>query len=370
MELHEQLSMAIAASDIRYVAGRLLSSAGHPRSWPFSQWGAMVAFETQKHLREVHDQQLNFDWEDDVAAAARHGGKFFDGRSPQLDSVVADFRVLAAATSAAYYPDDRRGRAFDFLRADLSVVSDGNEVLLTNVTGHFMVGLPPHRGAHLDSWGPHARTLAMGIGQMANTLTQMGTNELSEHGNHTEDVVTWWDGNIAEVIPATFGGELGTDLALAVISIHSTAQAARRWARAVCCQSCIAASLKHRFVVLHHAVRSIQQLHERAELLGPVATSYVQILSESADLQAVVSQPFRSLRNGWLHLGLGDIAAALPATPNILTPVSVYTQMEIAEFEELVDQGLNEVTGGIGKWIAEPGVDGSSLFDHLRPPSD
>lgn len=277
---------------------------------------------------------------------------------------------MAAATTAAFYPEDRLGREFDFLRADLSVISDGPEVLLTNVTGHFMVGLPPHRGADIDSWGPHGHTLAMGIGQMANTLTEMGVEELSAHGNQTEDTVTWWDGEIAEVVPATFGGELGTDLAMAVISIHSTAQAARRWAHAECCESCMAASLKHRFVVLHHSVRSIQQLQERAEILGPIAAHYVQRLSDSADLQAVVSQPFRNLRNGWLHLGLGDIAAVLPDSPNILTPVSAYTQMEIAEFTELVDHGLDQVAAGIGTWLAEPGAEGGSLFDHLRPPPD
>lgn len=370
MELHEQLSMAIAASDIRYVAGRLLNARNHPRSWPFSQWGTMVAFETQKHLREVHELRLNFDWEDDVAAAARHGGKFFDGRPSQLESVVADFQVLAAATTTAYYPEDRLGLEFDFLRADLSVISDGPEVLLTNVTAHFMVGLPPHLGADIDSLGPHVHTLTTGIGQLASTLTQMGVEELSAHGKHTDDPVTWWDGDIAGVVPATFGGELGTDLAMAVISIHSTVQAALRWAHAVCCESCIAASLKHRFVVLHHAVRSIQQLHERAEILGPIATSYVQMLSDSADLQAVVSQPFRNLRNGWLHLGLGDIAATLPDSPNILTPVSAYTQMEIAEFAELVERGLDQLAAGIGAWIAEPGAEGASLFDRLRPPPD
>ena len=153
MELHQQLSLEIAASDIRYVAGRLLNARNHPRSWPFVQWGTMVAFEAQKHLREVHDHRLNFDWEDDVAAAARHRGKFFDGRPAKLDSVVADFQVLAAATTAAYYPEDRLGREFDFLRADLSVISDGPEVLLTNVAGHFMVGLPPNLGADIDAWG-------------------------------------------------------------------------------------------------------------------------------------------------------------------------------------------------------------------------
>ena len=95
MELHEQLSIAIAVSDVRYAAGRLLNAGLHPRSWLFSQWGVMVAFETQKHLRAVHGTQLNFDWEDDVAAAARHGGKFFDGSSTQIESVLEDFRLLA-----------------------------------------------------------------------------------------------------------------------------------------------------------------------------------------------------------------------------------------------------------------------------------
>lgn len=370
MELHERVSVAIAASDLRYVAGSMLTAGPSPRSWPFSQWGAMVAYEAQKTLRDVHDHRLDFDWEDDVAAAARHGGKFFDGRSGQLDSVVADFRDLAEATHAAYYPDDRPGRAFDFRRDDLSVISDGSELLLTNVTGHFMVGLPPHRGVDMKSWGPHLLTLGTGIGQVVATLVREGVEELSAHGNDADTAVTWWDGKIAEAIPATFGGELGTDLALAVISIHSTVQTARRWAHAECCGSCQAASLKHRFVVLHHAVRSIQQLYLRADSLGPVAVEHVHALAESADLQAVVAQPFRRLRNGWFHLGLGDIATTLPDDSNILTPVSAYTQMEIPAFAELVDRGLDRVAHGIGAWLAEPGVGGSPLFDHLHPPRD
>ncbi|UYQ77241.1 hypothetical protein OF385_14645 [Glutamicibacter sp. JL.03c] len=370
MESHQQLSLAIATSDLRYVCGQLMNSKSHPRTWPFSQWGAMIAFETQKNLHDVHDTRLDLDWEDEIAAAARHGGKYFDGRETQIDSVISDFRVLAAATTLAYYPEDRRGPEFDFLRDDLSVVTDGSEVLLTNVTGHFMVGLPPNRAADLTKIGPHVRKLAMGIGQMASALTSMNVEELMKHGKQPEPTVTWWDGDIADLVRSTFGGELRTEIALALVSIHSTIQSALRWAWADCCQPCRVASLKHRFIVLHHAVRSLQQLGNRLERLGPIAKAYIQDLSNSADLQLVISERYRKLRNGWLHLGLGDIASILPKTPNILSPVFAYTQMEIGAFSELVDRGLNEVSVGIGAWLAEPGLDGKSVFEHLHLPPE
>ncbi|MFF2300802.1 hypothetical protein [Arthrobacter sp. NPDC058127] len=370
MELHEQVSLAIAAADLRYVTGSGLTAGFHPRSWPLLQWGAMVAYEAQKNIRDVHNIELEFDWEEDVTAAARHGGKFFDGRPGQLDSVVADFQKLIDATHLAFYPDDRSGREFDVLRDDLSVISDGSELLLTNVTGHFMAGLPPHRGMDMNSWGPHLQTLATGIGQLASALVSASAENFSQHGNHTNTAVAWWDGKISEAIPATFAGELTTELALGVISIYSTVQAARRWANVECCGSCDAASLKHRFVVLHHAARSIEQLYTRVEGLPPIAVDHVSSLAESADLKTVTAQPFRRLRNGWLHLGLGDIATDLPARPNVLSPVLAYTQMEIPAFAALLDRSLDQVAEGIGCWLAEPGPDGSALFDHLSPPPD
>ena len=366
MELHKQLSIAIAASDLRYVAGSTLSAGPHPRSWPFAQWGAMVAYEATKTLRDVHSHHLELDWEDEVAAAARHGGKFFDGRADQLDRVVADFRALTDATHTAFYPSGRRGREFDFLRDDFSVLSEGAELLLTNVTGHFMVGLPPDRGLDMDSWGPHLHTLALGIGQVVAVFVSDSVYDLRAHGSRADEPLTWWDAKIAEVVPVVFGGEMDADLAMAVLSVHSTVQTARRWARAQCCESCAAAALKHRFVVLHHAVRSLQKLAARPESLGALGAAHVHALIDSADLSTITEGPFRKLRNGWLHLGLGDIAATLPKDVDILTPVSAYTQMEIRVFAELVDRGLDQIAGGVGAWIAEPGVDGSTLFDRLH----
>jgi hypothetical protein len=368
MELHQQLSLVIAASDLLYVSGSILNSADHLRSWPFTQWGAMVSFETCKTLHEVHGVDVKFDWEDDVAAAARHGGKFFDGRSSQLDSVIADFRSLAEATHTAFYPSDRRGRAFDFLRNDLAVFTDGDELVLTNVTGHFMVGLSPDRGLEMESWGPHVLALTTGIGQLAATLAAGTLEQFQEHGSRTPADLQSWDANISTLVPAAFGGELENSLALAVISIYSTVQAARRWGHAECCAWCETASLKHRFVVLHHAVRSVQQLAPRAEGIGPIATRHVSAILEAKGVLAVTTPPFRRLRNGWFHLGLGDIASKLPPEPTLLTPVSAYTDMAPAEFEKLVDASLSSVASEIGAWIAERGTDGSSWFDHLQVP--
>lgn len=367
METYQQLSLAIAASDLRYIAGSNLSAGGHPRTWPFTQWGAMVAYETTKMLRETHSLQLKPNWEDTFAKSARHSGKFFDGRTKQLDQVVKNFRRLVAANHTAFYPENRPGPEYDYLRDDLSVVTDGDEVLLTNITGLFMVGIPPERGLDMDAWGPHVLTLTSGIGQVAAAIVGESVEQMHHHGNHSEEALTWSDGKIAEVLPIIFGGELETDLALALLSIHSSVQSARRWARTQCCASCEVAALKHRFVVLHQAMQSLHQLGTRLESFRPIAVSHLQPLVESPGLSAVVSRPFRRLRNGWLHLGFDDIASDLPQGATILTPISVYTQMQAPEFAELVDQGLNEIAVGLGAWLTEAGPDGSTLFNYLEP---
>lgn len=367
MDTHQQLSLAIAASDLRYISGSIVSAGGRPRIWPFTQWGAMVAYETTKMLRETHNHRVKPSWEDAVAKAARHSGKFFDGRSKQLDQVVKNFRRLIAASHTAFYPEDRPGLEYDYLRDDLSVVTDGDEVLLTNVTGLFMVGMPPERGIDLDTWGPHVRSLATGIGEVTVALVGESVEQIRHHGSHSNEPLTWSDGKIAEVLPVIFGGELETDVALALLSIHSSVQAARRWARTECCILCAVAALKHRFVVLHHAVQSLNQLGTRLETLRPLAATHLQPLLDSSSLSTVVDRPFRQLRNGWLHLGLDDIASHLPQEVTILTPISAYTQMEVLEFTELVDRGLNEIAVELGTWLTEAGPDGSTLFDYLEP---
>lgn len=293
MEHHERLAIEIALSDLRYVAGSVLQSGGGPKSWPFVQWATVVGFEALKHLGDVHDVRFELDWEDEFAAAARHGSKFFDGGPAQLDQVVKNFSLLAAATHNSFFPPDRRsGPTFDFLRDDLSVVADGDEELLTNVTGHFMAGLPPERAAQLYVIGVHVRKLTMGLGQLAAMFTSSRVDEIRQHGNADPVRLTWWDGKMKRVLPATFGGELDQAFALAVISILSSVQGARRWGRAACCASCAAAALKHRFMVAHHAANSIAALAVRAEL-GPLARERLTILARADDALLLASGPYR-----------------------------------------------------------------------------
>lgn len=202
-------------------------------------------------------------WEDTFAKATRHSGKFFDVRTKQLDQVGKNFRRLIGASHTAFYSENRPGPEYDYLRDDLPVVTDGYEVLLTNVTGLFMVGMPPGRGIDLDTWGPHVLFLTTGIGQVAAALVGESVEQTRHHGNHSEEPLTWSDGKIAELLPVIFGGEPETDVALALLNVHSSVQAARRWARIQCCATCAVAALKHLFVVLHHAAQSLYQLGTR-----------------------------------------------------------------------------------------------------------
>lgn len=370
MELHEQLSLRLAANDLRYVAGSILSAGGGVRSWPFAQWGVMVAYEAMKHLRSVHDVQITVDWDHHMATAARHGGKFFDAKADQLDRVVEDFRTLAHAMHGAFYPEDRLLRILDSSRDDLAVVTDGRELILTNVTGHFMAGFPADLAVDMKNWGPQIQKLSSGIGQLTGSLLEISAAEVLQHGCSSDEHVTWWDGKLADVIPTIFGGELKTEHAMAIIGIHSSVQSARRWARVACCEPCAVAALKHRFVVLHHAARSLLHISNRPEAFGSLAINHVQALLESPDVQTVLAQPARRLRNGWLHLGLGDIASSLGSAAAAHTPVSAYMNIEIADFVHLVDRTLDRVAAEVECWLHQPGPNGTSLFTHLHSPRD
>lgn len=357
--------MTIAATDLQYVAGSLLGVGGHPRSWAMSQWGVMVTYEIDKTLRSVYGADSILSWDPQIAEAARHGGKFFDGKD-SFDQVVEGFRSLISANVNVFYPS-RRARMLDFLRDDVSFITDGTELLLTSISGQFMLGFPPERVVNRAAWGPHVSALIAGVGQAAAAAFDgRDLASFAVHGNHDETTVTWWDGKLARALPAAFAGELSTELALSLITIYSTVQAARRWARTSCCGWCASASLKHRYVVLHHAVRSLEQLSGRTNVLGSKSTQHLSELLAHVDVRTVVTRPFRKLRNGWFHLGLADIARQLPDEPDTLSPVSTYTGMETLAFIALVDRALDLVSLGLDRWLLTPAADGSTIFDRLR----
>lgn len=367
VEAHESLALAITASDLIYVGGSVLQSDGGPKAWSFVQWGTMVAFEARKHLGAVHGIRLALTWEDEIAAAARHGAKYFDGKASRIDAVVADFGRLAAATHESFYPPNRLGGAlFDGLRDDLSVVRVGSDVVLTNVTGHFMVGLSPERAARLEAIGDHVLKLSRGIGELTHGLTQARVDDLRPHGSAIDVDTTFWDGKMRQAIPNAFAGELKEDLAFALISILATVQSAARWAWADCCRSCAAASLKHRFVVSHHAAQSIATLAERSSNLGPVARDRLTALAARDDARTIVSPDMRRLRNGWLHLGMGDVAPKV-SPDDLLSPVSAYATADIEAFSRLVERYLVALAADLNEWLLTPPAGGSSFLTHLRP---
>lgn len=364
-KVHERLSMTIAACDLQYVAGSIISTKGHPRLWPVSQWGVMVAYELQQSLR---DTSLKLSWDPVIAEAARHGGKFFDGKGDRnLTAVMSSFESLIAANREAFFPATRRFKLLDRLRDDLSVITDGDEVVLTSVGGQFMLGFPPSQLVDFSAWGPHALTLMRGVGQATGlAFPDRRLEEFAGHGNHSETSVTWWDGKLSEVIPNTFAGELSAELALSLITIHSTVQAAYKWTSTDCCPWCAAAALKHRFVVLHHAARSVEQLQSRIDQIGGRSAKYLDALWAEPDVKLVTTLPYRRLRNGWFHLGLGDIEAQLPAEPDVLNVIEAYTHQATEPFVRLVNDGLATLAHGLGLWMGAAASGGGSMFDRLR----
>jgi hypothetical protein len=368
MDAHEALAVRIAVSDLRYVGGSILDARGSARSWPLLQWGTMVAYEAARHLRATHGVDLELSWEPEIAAAARHSGKYFDGRRDYVESVVKDFDTLIDSTHEAFYPADRRGRLFDSLRHDLSVFTAGNDVVLTNLTGHFMVGLPPERAAKIATWGPHLAQLSTGVGEATARLTSETVDSLRAHGSRSADAIAAWDGDIADVAPSIFGGQLSPPVTMALLSVLSSTESAQRWTRVECCDACAAASLKHRFVVLHHATMSLLTLQRSGVPLDGAASARVSAITSKSPLDAIVSQPMRRLRNGWFHLGLSDVARSVTRSSNALTPTHAYTEMRESELAATVDAGLAVINEGLQAWVAERGRDNKSLFEHLKKP--
>jgi hypothetical protein len=367
---HERLSLDIATDDLRYVSGTVLAatvSGAHPRVWPFTQWGSMVAFEARKHLEDVHSRDLRLPWDSAVAEASRHSNKFFDDTRLLVDGTLDRFSELLASNRRAFFPDDRL-RMFDGLRDDLSVIVVNGEVVLTNVSGLFMMGTPASVAAELSGPGPYAMRLSQGIGAAAAAFTGLGYDDLIVHGNHDAATAVWSDAKSDRALGSAYGGRLGPNLSIALMTIQSAVQSARFWANASCCDQCHIAALKHRFVVTLQAMRSMRALSETTldsrsrEWLGA-------ILGPDPDAGPLLTAPFRRLRNGWMHLGIGDVAESLPADPQPSDLVRACTGLSLEEFARTVDASIEHFARTANAWLADPGPDGSTIFDHLHPAS-
>lgn len=368
MDSIEALSLTIASSDLRYVSGSIVgatvSGSVRPKAWPFSQWGSLVALEAQNHVRNAHGVTIDLGWDPVVAASARHSGKFSDDTGLKMEGVAERFGELLRANYRAFFPE-RRSEALDDLRNDLSVIMRDGEVLLTSVSGLFMQGVTPEIAVDFDALGRHAHRLSLGMGQAAAAFTGSRLDEIKLHGNNDLPPATWQDAKSFVALPASFAGAFDPPVAFSLLTILSTVQTARFWGRANCCAECSNAALKHRFVVLYQACSSIARFSLSSH---PNVRAEVADLLNSDDSRTILSPSFRRLRNGLVHLGLGDVAARLPAAPDLGHVIVAYTGMEPADFDDLVDRGLSALAAGLNSWALSPAPDGARLTDGLVTP--
>lgn len=370
MEPFEKVALQIATDDLRYAAGSTLSAREpvHPKLWPSFQWGVTLAFEGQKHLARAHGIQLELGWNPAVAEAARHSSKLFDDSWLLVEGVIQRFEDLLDANRLCFFPEVR-DRDLDRHRTDLSVMTDGSEVVLTNVSGLFMMGVPVEVASNYSAVGPLGHELALGLGHAAASLTGQSEGELNRHGNRDLPPALWSDADSRFALASVYGGALPRALAVALITLHSAVQCAREWTLTDCCDSCGRASRKHRYVVLYQALRSLEALRQSSLAIGALAQARLaEALEPAGGAPAILSPPFRRLRNGWLHLGMGDIANRLPAEPTADDIVHAYTGLDVAELDGIVAGGLNHFAAVSNSWMLEAGPDGSTLFDHLRTP--
>ena len=369
---NDALALRMTMDDLTYASGSALSAATsggtHPKLWGFVQWGVVVAYEGHKHLANAHSLDLELGWDPEFAAAARHSSKFFVDRWLSLDGVIGRFEQLLASNHAAYFPPNRRRRAFDFLRHDLSIMIANDEVILTNVSGYFMMGTPPTTIADLEAIGAQGHRLTMGIGEATAAFTGETLDAIRQHGNSDLPAVSWWDATSSKALASAFGGELPPPLAIAVLTVQSALQIARRWAHASCCPACVRAARKHRFIVLYQALRSLELLRVSGRGLGRVGAAHVEeALRQHKDVD-LLSAPFRRLRNGWLHLGTTDLATELTADATSTDLVRGYADMDLDAFDAVVDRALDDVARALNVWILQPYARGRTLLDHLHSP--
>jgi len=371
---HERLSLEIAHADLIYVAAALGNAewdVGGARRWPFLQYAALVAFETKKHYRAVWDIELEAAWDETTATRARMSAKYLDDNRRTISDTRAYFAEMLASNHGAFFPPDRLGEEFDFLRDDLSVASTNGTPLGTNVGGHFIAGFDPQTSGDWAAAKTHAFDLSRGIGNIARQVVGDELDDASTHRLAIASPAIWWDGKSAEFLPQLFAGEFDEALTMALMTLIATARAVNDAARPVCCGNCRFAALKHRFVVLYQTARSLEILSNEDHTGRPETLEFFGTLFSDKLVSRILERRFKALRNGLVHLGLGDVAdqVALDASANGL--IGAYTGLTGQDFENLVDQSLSSLLDLAMEFLVTSRIGGNGLFSVMHPaPTD
>jgi hypothetical protein len=208
----------------------------------------------------------------------------------------------------------------------------------------------------------------MGIGEATAKFTGETLDAIRKHGNSALPQVSRWDATSSKALASAFGGELPPPLAIAVMTIQSAVQIARRWGRASCCPACDRAARKHRFIVLYQALLSLELLRDADRDLGRIGAAHVEEALRQHNDVDLLGVPFRRLRNGWLHLGTTDLATELSADATSTDLVRGYAGMDLDEFDAVVDGALDDTARALNAWILQSDPRGRTLLDHLHSP--
>ena len=362
----EVIALDIARADMHYVATSLigLPPSAAAAEIALLQYGAMAAYETQLHFEKATDWRLSADWDADTAKAARMSGKFFADTRRNLDGVVAHFDELLRANHGAFFPSNRRGHFFDFLRDNLSVVSRDGSPYMSLVCAHYLTGLGPEQVGELATVGPAIGRLSTGVGNVAGSLLSDSGIAWHEHGPIPR--FAWFDGKSTVALPRLFGGELDPPLAGALMTVQSISMSALHSGSRSLCAWCETAAHKHRFVALFQSLTALEIM--RHDGVRPPRSDEMMEFLDGPESAWILGQS--KLRNGLVHLGLQDIASGLEPGSTVDDAVRAYTGQDPDSVAGRVANHLVRFVDLLTTWMPAPTANGDSFLGalHSAPP--
>ncbi len=321
----------------------------------------MAAYEAQLYFRKTLGWHLEANWDAGTAKAARMSGKFFADNERNLQGVVSHFDELLRANHGAFFPSNRRGRFFDFLRDDLSVVILDGSPYTNLVSAHYLTGLGPEQVGDLATVGPAIGRLSTGVGNIAGALLNNSGIDIHPHGPIPS--FEWFDGKSSVALPRLFGGEPQPSLAAALLTIQSASSSAVRSVSRSLCEWCEAAARKHRFIALFQSLTALE-IMRNGDVQAALPAGMKAFLDDPESVW-VLGQS--KLRNGLVHLGLQDIAGSLSLGSTVDDAVRAYTGQDPDTVAARVANHPTRFVDLLTEWMLLPTSDGDMFLGALHP---
>lgn len=359
----EAVALQIARTDLHYVTACYLGldASASAAELALIQYGLMASYEAQVHFKKTLGIELHADWPADVAKAARMSGKFFDDSKRNFEGVVDHFEELTAANRGAFFPVDRRGRIFDFLRDDLSVTYRNNVPYTANISAFFLTGLAPADTSTIGDVGPKVRQLAIGLGNIAAQLLLDSGQPV--HGTPPVTGLEVFDAKSRKALPRLFAAQHPPALSVALLTIQGMLASARASSSRATCSWCEQAAAKHRFVALFQTLKALSIM--RSTESSRSSPRQLNLILDEPESQWVLDNA--KLRNGLIHLGLQDIALRLDHASTIDEVILAYSGESAEAVNARVARHLETVFQMLTSWATAAPSSKRSFRDALHP---